>query len=83
MRDFCFICNLDKQTFDRETEEGFGTHKEQDHNEWQYVNFIIHIKSIDPCDLNGTESYILELFEKQEIKWFPMGRSQRLLMVQN
>ena len=78
MRDYCFICNLEKQTFDRETEDGFVAHRTHDHNEWQYVNFIIHIKSIDPCDLNGTESYILELFEKEEIKWFPMARSRRL-----
>jgi len=34
MRDYCFICAIDKQTFDRETEAGFGVHREEDHNEW-------------------------------------------------
>jgi hypothetical protein len=59
-------------------EGGFEAHKLLDHDEWQYVSFIIHIKSIDPCDLNGTESYVLELFEGSEITWFPMGRSRRI-----
>jgi hypothetical protein len=49
-----------------------------DHNVWEYLNFIIHLKEIDPTDLNGTESYILDMFEKSDITWFPMQRSQRL-----
>ena len=63
----CFICNYDRQTFDRETDEGFDVHIQYDHNVWQYVNFIIHLLSIDVTELNGTESYILELFRKEDI----------------
>jgi hypothetical protein len=48
--------------FDQYTEEGFEFHILKDHDVWQYLNFIIHIKSIDSCDLNGTESYIYELY---------------------
>ena len=81
IKNICFICNIDRQIFDKDTEEGFEYHTENDHNVWQYLNFIIHLKSIDSTDLNGTESYILELFEKQDISWFPMQKSQRLIMI--
>jgi hypothetical protein len=47
------------------------------------VNFIIHLKAIPPTDLNGTESYILELFEKEDISWFPMQKSLRLARAQS
>ena len=83
MKNRCFICNIDKQKFDRDTDEGFDFHQENDHDVWQYLNFIIHLKSIDSTDLNGTESYILEMFEKEDITWFPMQKSQRLIMVKN
>jgi hypothetical protein len=66
--------------FERDTVEGFEYHTQEDHDLWQYLNFIIHLKSIDATDLNGTESYILELFEKEDISWFPMQKSQRLIM---
>ena len=81
IKNICFICNIEKQIFDRDTEEGFEFHTQNDHDLWQYLNFIIHLKSIDSTDLNGTESYILELFEKEDISWFPMQKSQRLLIL--
>jgi hypothetical protein len=76
----CFICNIDRQTFDRETEAGFEKHTNFEHNVWQYLNFIIHLLSIDSTELNGTESYILELFMQEDIQWFPMQRSQSINM---
>ena len=78
IKNVCFICDITSQVFERDTEEGFEFHHQKDHNVWQYLNFIIHIKSIDSTDLNGTESYILELFEKEDNTWFPMQKSQRL-----
>jgi hypothetical protein len=76
----CFICNFERQTFDRDTEEGFEFHVAQDHDVWQYLNFIIHLKHIPTTDLNGTESYIYDLYLRSDISWFPMQRSQRLDM---
>lgn len=80
IKNVCFICNIDRGTFDRETEEGFEVHINYDHKVWQYLNFIIHLKSITSTELNGTESYILDLFEKEDISWFPMQKSQRLII---
>jgi len=75
IKNVCFICNIERQTFDRETEEGFEIHINYDHKVWQYLNFIIHLKSIPVTELNGTESYILDLLVKDNISWFPMQKS--------
>lgn len=72
MKNVCFICNIERQIFERDTEEGFEFHCLMDHDIWQYLNFIIHLKSINQTDLNGTESNILNLFEHDDISWFPM-----------
>ena len=51
----------------------------KDHDIWSYIRFIIHLKSIPEAELNGTESHILELFDKEDVSWFPMQRSGRLI----
>lgn len=75
MQNVCFICNIERTIFDRDTQEGFEYHCINDHDVWQYLNFIIYLKSIDQTELNGTESYILNLFVKDDISWFPMSKS--------
>lgn len=65
---------------DRDTDEGFDVHVEQDHNVWQYINFVIHLQAIEQSELNGTESYILDLFSNNDNTWFPMGKSQKIIM---
>ena len=80
IKNTCFICNIDRQVLDRDTEEGFDEHITRDHSVWQYLNFIIHLLSIDTSELNGTESYILALYEVGDHTWFPMGKSQKIIM---
>lgn len=46
-------------------------HIKKDHNMWDYVYYIVHLKSKPSSDLTGTESYILENFEQREIIWIP------------
>lgn len=43
-KNYCFMCGLDKYTLDKDTQEGFEFHNENDHNVWNYVYFIIHLK---------------------------------------
>ena len=38
------MCNMDRYTLDRDTAEGFDFHTDKDHNLWNYVYFIIHLK---------------------------------------
>ena len=79
MKNVCFICGLNRQTLDRDTEEGFETHVQEDHEVWNYVFFLIHLQIKDKNDMNGVESYIREKFEMQETSWFPMHRCLRII----
>ena len=78
MKNKCFMCNLDRYTLDRDTEEGFDVHIVQDHDMWDYVYFIIHLKQKDPSDYNGIESHIASMLKAEEIEWFPAHKSIRM-----
>ena len=78
MKNVCYICGLERQTLDRDTEEGFETHVEEDHEVWNYVFFLIHLEAKDQSDMNGIESYIKEMYDQQETSWFPLHRCLRI-----
>ena len=78
--EFCFICGISKQEFDRKSDkpEGFKTHIREDHNMWSYLNFIFCIFEQDKDDDDGLEYYVRDLVEKNQITWFPLNRAMRL-----
>lgn len=41
----------------------------------QYVFFIIHLKTKDKTDYNGTESFIFYKLEEEDVSWFPLHTS--------
>ena len=82
MKNVCFICGLNRQTLDRDTEGGFDAHSMEDHEVWNYVYFLIHLQIKDKSDMNGVESYIREKFEMQETSWFPLHRCLRIIKEQ-
>ena len=46
-----------------------------EHNLWMYVFFIIHLKTKDKTDYNGTESFISDKLIEEDISWFPLHTS--------
>lgn len=70
----CFICGLEKYEFDKNA-DGFENHKKRDHKMWNYLYFMYNIKKKDPTEYNGIESYVSEMMEKDDIKWFPQNQS--------
>lgn len=42
---------------------------------WNYLYFMYNIKKKDPTEYNGIESYVSEMMEKDDIKWFPQNQS--------
>jgi len=46
MKNVCFICSIDRTTFDRNG-NGFDYHISAEHNLWNYVYFIVYIKTKD------------------------------------
>lgn len=70
----CFICDQERTIFEKNS-IFFETHTEKEHNLWNYLFYIVYLKKKDPIDYNGTESYIYEKYEKDDISWFPIGKS--------
>lgn len=71
----CFMCDLDASVFDREMEDGFLIHQRVEHHIWNYLFFIIHLRQLEPSDMDGNQSHVSEAFDEGDISWFPAGRS--------
>lgn len=76
----CFICGIDKETFDRASDgvDGFKSHIVEDHNMWNYLYFLIFIWEQDKDDDDGLEQFIRRCIEKYDVQWFPIGKALSL-----
>jgi hypothetical protein len=74
MRTKCFICNIDRYTFDRNS-YGFEQHIVEDHNVWQYLYFLVHLQEKDHTEYNGTESFCDKMIAAEDISWIPLHRA--------
>lgn len=75
----CFICNIDRYTviitqFDRNS-YGFDKHVKDDHNVWQYLYFLVHLKEKDVTEFNGIESVCSEQLKTCDISWIPLHKA--------
>ena len=70
----CFICNLDRYIFDQDG-NGFDDHCKNDHNMWNYIFYIIHLKLKDPTEYTGVESYVWDKYDKDDISWLPLHKA--------
>ena len=50
-------------------------HIKKDHNLWNYINFLVHLKMKDETEFTGTESYCAELLATDDINWIPLHKS--------
>jgi hypothetical protein len=79
-QEVCFICGIDKQVFDRASDEpdGFKKHIKIDHNMWNYLYFIFMLWEQDRDDDDGLEQFVRRAIDANEITWFPMNKAMRL-----
>lgn len=59
MENRCFICGIERYTFDRQA-EGFENHITKDHNLWHYLYFIMYLKIKEKTEYTGPEQYVSE-----------------------
>lgn len=70
----CFICSIERYVFDKNS-YGYSAHIKQDHNVWQYLYFLVHLKCKDPTEFNGIESYCAEQVINMYINWIPLNKA--------
>ena len=83
IKERCFICGIDKLTFDRSYDgpDGFKKHVEEEHNMWSYLYFIIRIWELDRDEDDGLELRVRKCLETNDISWFPMNKAMRFVGV--
>lgn len=69
----CFICGLDSNTFDRQVDGGFSRHVIEDHNMWNYLYFLHHLRIKPKDDFTGQESYVWDKIQTKDISFFPLN----------
>ena len=73
----CFICNIDRATFERNKIK-FEEHKKFEHNVKLYIRFLVGLKLVNEKDLDAEQSFIVNCIKKEEIKVFPVGASSSI-----
>jgi hypothetical protein len=58
IKNVCFICDIEKQIFDRHSKKPFEKHIEEDHNPLSFIYYLNYLRSKDPTDYNGVESFV-------------------------
>jgi hypothetical protein len=78
---YCFICGIDKLTFDRADDTshgGFQRHIDNEHNMWNYLKFMVYLWEQDRDDDDGLEWFVRSCIYAKSQNWLPRGKSMHL-----
>ncbi|KAF7730560.1 hypothetical protein EC973_001941 [Apophysomyces ossiformis] len=81
MNNSCFICSIPAVEFQRHAKKGFEQHIRNDHNIWQYLFFLVHLKNKDRTEYTGPESYVAACLKDANYSFFPINRALCLRQV--
>ncbi|TMS38968.1 hypothetical protein L596_005580 [Steinernema carpocapsae] len=70
LKNTCFICGLERGRFDNKT-VSFEEHRENEHNLWHYLYFIVWLQIKDETEFTGPESYVAQSIKERNRDWFP------------
>ena len=70
MDNFCFICGIDRFTYDTKG-QGFEQHLKEDHWMWTYMAMMVHIFEKETTELNGWESMVASKVMDNDASFLP------------
>jgi len=73
----CFICGLERTVFDKDG-VSFEKHTRLEHDVWNYIYYLVYMDQKDKFEYNGTESYIYDKIQADDLSWFPIQRAMSL-----
>jgi len=73
-KNICFICNIDRTLFEKQG-ENFEDHTRIEHSLWNYLYYMVYLNTKNKLDYTGTESYVYEKIENEDLSWFPIQRA--------
>ena len=79
----CFVCGIDRNTFDRKHPIGFEYHIEHEHNIWHYLSFTIHLEQKSVTEKTGPESYVAEMLKSNNLTFYPILKASSIVLEDN
>eukprot|EP00388_Colpodella_angusta_P046551 GDKK01069777.1.p1 GENE.GDKK01069777.1~~GDKK01069777.1.p1 ORF type:complete len:752 (-),score=73.76 GDKK01069777.1:64-2232(-) len=77
MHGTCYICGTQAEEFEKHG-VSFLWHVRKEHNMWQYLYLMYHLRNKDPNEYTGQESYVQKLLDKGSLGFFPEETSLAL-----
>ena len=74
MESKCYICGIERESFDKIRTKTFVEHIKESHNMWDYVYLLVYLKQKNRTEHNGEELYVYENFLKKRYEWVPNKR---------
>ncbi|KNC81973.1 hypothetical protein SARC_05737 [Sphaeroforma arctica JP610] len=80
MKNTCYVCGLSRTAFDSSSRAAtFEQHTLTEHNVWDYVYFMTHLRIKDSTEFTGPESYVKRMLDERDNSWFPRMQAISLL----
>lgn len=77
LKNTCFICGLERGRFDNKIVT-FEEHRENEHNLYHYLYFIVWLQVKDETEFTGPESYVAQCIKDRNNDWFPRMQAMSL-----
>merc|ERR1712070_195878 len=77
MKTVCFICSIDRYTFDKQGTP-FDIHIKEEHNMWKYLYYLVYLSTKDETEYTGLESYMGALMAEENVGFYPTHKSMCL-----
>jgi len=74
MHNTCFICSIDKNSFDRGGTP-YLQHIKTEHNMWMYLYYVVYLREKDETEYNGIESYVALKLEEDDTSFYPIEKA--------
>jgi hypothetical protein len=70
----CYICGLERESFDKIRTKTFIEHIKTSHYMWDYVYFLVYLNQKSVTEHNGEELYVYENTQRGKYDWVPDKR---------
>lgn len=79
----CFICDIDRASFEEVVEGGFSRHTSNEHSVWDYLAFLLRVRTQDVFAYSPAERYVADKLSahNSQDSWcdfFPVGQAASL-----
>jgi hypothetical protein len=74
----CFICSIDKNRFDRNGTP-FAQHIKEEHNMWEYLYYVVYLRTKDDTEYTGIETYVSDKLEEDDTTFYPTEKAMCLV----